>query len=302
MFGFYYHDPRRPDPGDVFGSFLAFLVIVGILFAVTLYLGYIVLLIFLGIGSLIGLIYAIIVYVKSFIDACGTLGCMHGRNKLTSFLVKWWRLLKNTSLNAFKSNLSVAHSALIKAGGYRFLSFRKWMWFIVAPTVLIFGTAMIVFIILVQLLLMLILSLIILFIAMIALAIYVLIGIGYSFWSVIPITILAFSGNNPFGALDFSRYFTFSNYGNFIKQYFSALFRWVKTLWGDSVSLVGSNFAKAGRYVAINPIKYFFYISSLTIMALACVIIGLVVVVLSIVFIPIAIAEIIWALIAKIIK
>jgi len=302
MFGYYYHDPRRPDPGDVFGSFFTFLVIFGILFAVAFYFGSIVLMIFLGIGALIGLIYAVIVYIQSFVDACRSLGGISGRNGLTSILLKWWHLFKNASINAFKSNLSVAHSAIIKAGGYRFLSFKKWMWFIVAPTVLVFGTAMIAFVAFLQLLLLFFILQIVLTIFLAACIIYLVIAIGYAIGKVGHGLINAFSISNPFSSLDFSRYFLFSDLGRFTKEYFSSLIRIVVELWNAGISLISTNFSTAKGYSAFNVIRYFLFITPVAIIPITVLFIALIFIVMPIVYIPLFIAELVWALIVKIIK
>ncbi len=63
----YYY--RKPEPGEVFGSVITFLVIAAIIAAFAFYFGIIVLFVFLGIGAAIGLVYAIIVYAKSFAAA-----------------------------------------------------------------------------------------------------------------------------------------------------------------------------------------------------------------------------------------
>lgn len=302
MFGYYYHDPRRPDPGDVFGSLFTFLAIFGILFAVAFYFGSIVLMIFLGIGALIGLIYAVIVYIQSFIDACKTLGGISGRNGLTSILLKWWHLFKTASINAFKNNLSVAHSAIIKVGGYRFLSFKKWMWFIVAPTVLVFGTAMIALVAFLQLLLLVGVLQIALSIILLACIIYLVIAVGYSIGKVGHGLINAFSISNPFRALDFSRYFLFSDLGRFSRDYFSSLIKIVVEMWNAGISLISTNFSRAKGYSAFNLIRYFLFITPVAIVPITVLFIALMVIIMPIVFIPLFIAELVWVLIVKTIK
>ena len=302
MFGYYYHDPRRPEPGDTFGSLFTFLVIFGVIFAIAFYLGSIVLMIFLAIGALIGLIYAVVAYIQSFVDACRMLGRISGRNSLTSILLKWWHLFKTASVIAFKSNLSVAHSAIIKAGGYRFLSFKKWMWLIVAPTVLVFGTAMIALVAFLQLLLLFFALQIVLVVLLAACIIYLTIAIGYAIGKVGHSLIDAFSINNPFSALDFSRYFLFSDLGRLAKEYFSSLLRIVVELWDAGISLISSNFAAAKGYSAFNLIRYFLFVTPIAIMPITILFIGLIFIVMPILFIVLFIVEFFWAIIAKIIN
>lgn len=302
MFGYYYHDPRRPDPSDVLGSFFTFLVIFGILFAVVFYFSSMILMIFLGIGALIGLIYAMIVYIQSFIDACRTLGGISGRNGFTSILLKWLHLFKTASINAFKNNLSAAHSAIIKAGGYRFLSFKKWMWFIVSPTVLVFGTAMIALVAFIQLLLLVGAFLIVSFIILLVCIIYLVIVVGYSIGKVVHGLINVFLISNPFRTLDFSRYFLFSDLGRFSKEYFSSLIQIVVEMWNAGISLISTNFSTAKGYCAFNLIRYFLFVTPVAIVPITVLFISLIFIVMPIVFIPLFIAELVWALIVKIIK
>lgn len=248
------------------------------------------------------IIYAIIIYIQSFINACKSLGGVSGRNKLTSILLKWWHLFKVASLNALKSNFSVAHSAIIKSGGYRFLSFKKWMWFIVAPTVLIFGTAMIFFVAFLQLLLLFAILYIILTVLIITCVIYLVIAVVYAMGKVGYNLINAFSTNNPLRSFNFTGYFLFSDLGRFAKEYFLSLFRIIADLWSDSISLIGVNFAKISGYSAFNPIRFFYIVTPVAIIPITILFIALLFIIISILFIPAFIAEFLWAIIAKIKK
>ena len=145
---------RRPgyvvSAGDVLGSLLVFLVFAAFFAVIFFYVGYIGLIIFLSIGAVVGLAYSIYVYVKSFVTATKGLGSVTARNAFLTILLKWFTLYKEASRLAFIDNFSIARSAVTKSHGYRILSFRKWMWLMVAPATLIFGTVLIAAVIIIQ--------------------------------------------------------------------------------------------------------------------------------------------------------
>lgn len=306
MFGFYNYNNNynnnRPDPGDVFASFLTFLVILVFIGILAAYFGGIILMIFLGIGALMGLLYAIIVYVQAFVNACKTLSSVSGKNAFTTFLLRWWNLLKNSAIGAFKNNFSIAHNALVQAGGYRFLSFRKWMWFIVAPSVLVFGTAMILFMSLLQLAVMGTLFYFAFIFLLTVFAVLLVVATVFSLIKIVPTSATSFSGANPFSTVKFKRKFKFSDFIAFVKNYYITLAKWVVKVWNEGISLSSAALSNAPTYHPINPVRYFLIVSPLAIMAISILAIAIVFVALSIVFVPIALAQLVWVLICLIIK
>lgn len=304
MFGYYYgyRDPRRPDPGDVFGSVIAILVVICIIAAFAFYFGAIVLLVFLGIGAVIGGAYAIFVYVKAFVNACKTLGYVHGSNGLTSALLRWWHLFKTASVDAFKSNLSVAHSALLRAGNYKLLSFKKWMWFIVAPTVLILGTAMIAFVALAQVFIMLSIIGILLTLLVFALVLVGVISLVFAAIKCFPNYKYAFPYHNPFSAANFCRGFTFYDLGNVCSGYFIALVQLIASVWRDMISFIKTCFSDAKNYALFNPVRYFLFLSPVGTLALNLLCIAVIFIVLTVVFVPLFLAQLVWLPISKLVK
>ena len=106
-----YYVVKEPDAGDIFGSIMAFLVVLFIIFAFAAMIGFYILLIFLGIGVLIGMGYAIYAYIKGFINACKTISGVHGRNGLTSLLLRWFVLFKNASVFVIKDTFAIAKNS-----------------------------------------------------------------------------------------------------------------------------------------------------------------------------------------------
>lgn len=302
MFGYYYRDPRRPDPGDLFGSFMTFLVILFIVIMLAVYFGGIILLIFLGIGVLIGGVCAIIAYINAFVDACKSLGNITGNSPIGTFFKKWWYLFKTSSLTAFKNNFSFAHNALIRAGGHKLLSFKKWMWFIVAPSVIIFGTAMIAVFALLQISLIGFVLYVIISLLLIVASIYFVIGLGYSFWKVGKETAFSFSLSNPFTSINFCRGYKISDFTFFVKNYFSSVIALIANIWKGSIALCSNNIASASGYPAINLVRFFLLFSPISIMFVTVLFIALIAIASIVVFIPLAIAKLFWCLLSLIIK
>ena len=136
---------REPISGsDIFAGLILFLVIAAVLAMMALYIGAFILFIFLGIGVGIAFIYAIVVYIKSFATAIPTMKKVSGSGVISTIFLRYFVLLKETSILTFKDNISIAHSSLIKAHSYRLFSFKKWMWLIVAPSILIIGSGLII--------------------------------------------------------------------------------------------------------------------------------------------------------------
>ncbi|MBQ4099148.1 MAG: hypothetical protein IJC87_03370 [Clostridia bacterium] len=297
-----YYVVKEPDAGDIFGSIMAFLVVLFIIFAFAAMIGFYILLIFLGIGVLIGMGYAIYAYIKGFINACKTISGVHGRNGLTSLLLRWFVLFKNASVFVIKDTFAIAKNSLVKAGAYRFLSFKKWMWLIVAPTVIVCGLSMVIVVALLQVALVLSIAYFILVCLAVIAAIYLLVSTVYAIIKVGAGTFDALGNYNPFSATDFSKYFTFSDIGRFSGEYFRNIFSAIRELWGESISLMTYNFSSAKGYPVINIFRYFFFVSPLMIFVMACIFIALAFIILSVVYVPLLLAELVWALIIKVFR
>ena len=290
------------DPGEAFGSFMTFLVIIGIIIAFAAMISWYILLVFLGIGALLGLGYALVMYVKAFIWAVKSVGSVHKNNAVLSFIARWFFLFKEASKLAFIENLNVAKSAIINARGYRFLSFRKWMWYIVAPSVMIGGTFLILAVIFANLMIAFSLISLILFLIVSFIVVSYLVYLAYALYLSVKNLFSAFAIDNPFGSLDFSRYGRMGILASFPKGYFCSLFSGIKSLWSDAISLMGQNISSSKNYAILNVVKYFLLISPLSILVASIVITVIAFIVLLIAFVPLFIVEFFWALISLFLK
>lgn len=290
---------RYYEPGDIFASIILFLVIGAFLAILAVYVGAIVLFIFLGVGVLIAFVYACIVYVKSLVSAIKTLPPIRRHGTLINFILKWLWVLKTTSVLALKDNLSIAHSAIIKASSYRLLSFKKWMWLLVAPAVLILGTLLIIGLALVQFEIFFIIALICFFLILCLLSICIISFVPFAFYILFKSFL---EGCRTSGIYDFcfSTTATYSQFGVACSAYFKGLGGILKKLWEDCISETKSNIGKASTYAVLNITKYFYLASPIALFLVAIIYSILIAVLGFIAFLALAIANIVWTTIVKI--
>ncbi|MBQ3063414.1 MAG: hypothetical protein IJC99_01245 [Clostridia bacterium] len=297
-----YYVYKRPEPGDILGSILVVLVIVAMLFFIWAYLSAIVLAVFLGIGGVIGLAYTLYVYVKALASACQNLGGSSVSNKFLAFLLGWLKLVGLTSLYAFRENLQVANNAIIKAGGYRFLSFKKWMWLAVAVTVMLIGTVLILFLALVHLGVFLALAYLAFWLVVAALALMLAVSVVYAVINTVR-NFLSATGmhGNIFTSFDFSGSAQFSElFPVYVKGYFGTLWGYITSIFSDNWSQSVTNFQAASGYSLVSFWHYFLLISPIglqIVSAVAAVMLGVFFLVL---FFPLFLANVIWLCISKI--
>ena len=133
-------------------------------------------------------------------------------------------------------------------------------------------------------------------------AIYLLVSLVYALIKVGAGFIECLKNYSPFSALDFSRYFSFSDIGRFSGEYFRNLFLAIGQLWQEAVSLMTYNFSSAKGYPVVNVIRYFLFVSPIAIFLVMSIYIAVVFVVLSVVYVPLLLAELVWALIKVIFR
>lgn len=301
MCAYYVYREERDAGSYLIGLFL-FLIVAAFLVVGLLYVGAIALAIFLGVGALIGFVYAVITYVREFVNALKSVGSITGRNRFTTFLLRWWYLFKTTALNSLKSNLCIAHNEIIRAHNYRFISFRRWMWLIVAPAVLIFGTVMILFVLFLKFSFLLGVSGIVFSVLLLIFGVYFAIALGYAAFKCVKGASAAIVRDNPLKTLNFSKYFLFIDFKKFPKNYFSALIKVVLNVWNLSLALIRTNISLGTGYPKFSLKKYFLFVTPVAIMPITLLLIALIFIVVSIAFIPIFIVKFSWTIIASIIR
>lgn len=294
---------RRSYAGDIFASIIVFLIIAAIFLVIFFYIGYIGLIIFLSIGVAIGLAYAIYIYVKSFITVAKRLHTITARGKVKSFFLKWFVLFKDTTKLAFVDNFSIAKTAITKSHGYKFLSFRKWMWLIVVPATLVFGTILILAIILLQGVLLFAIAFIVAAIVLLLCIIFLLLDFGYAIIATVKNFGSSFAGKgNIFLKIEFTKSSDLKGLGLGIVKYYKVMFSYCKGIWSENYLLSKSNIAMASTYRIISFQRYFLYLSIVSLMLLAAIMNLLLIIGLTIIFLIMLIANILWLPIALIIR
>ena len=96
---------------------------------------------------------------------------------------------------------------------------------------------------------------------------------------------------NPFASFDFSRSAAFADMGRISGGYFKSLFLAAKSVWTDIIYACASNINNAGGYRILSFKKWLLYISSLAMPVMALVISAVIVVALTVAFIPVIIAQ-----------
>lgn len=151
---------RRGSGSSLLGGFLAkifiVLAIIAIILLIAGFISWYILLAFLAVGVLIGLVYAIRSYIRGCITAKRSLISYTSAHtgKLAEIFDKVLYFNIETAKNAFIENKSVASNALSKAKILRVLSFKKWMWLIVALSVIVFGCIIIAGVVVLQFILL----------------------------------------------------------------------------------------------------------------------------------------------------
>lgn len=254
---------EKPSASDIFASLVVTGVIIAIIAMLVIYVGMIVLWIFLGIGGVIGLAYALFVYFRAFFRTIGSMSGYAPRHTgpIGIFLEKLFAFTAAASKAALTDNLMMAGSAVARSNQYRIISFRKWMWLVAALSIFVFGLALIVAVILLQFGLLFSGTALVLALVFGVCVIYLVSALGYG---------AAVSGGFAAGALrneiDLSGYsFTgwagFSDLKNSLSLAFSSYGRMLSSLWRDTLDKSRDNFSE-GLSRGLTDIKKWLYMVS----------------------------------------
>ena len=298
---YYYYE--KPDAGDVFGSIMATLVIVGILLYLAICISFYILMVFCGIGVLIGTVYALVVYLKSFFFVCRRVWYSSaGGNRLLGILTKWLVIIKDTSISAFCENFRTAGKAFSNAGMYRFLSFRKWMWLIVAPTVTVLGTLLILAVIFLHVLFFVFLVQLALSILAAILVFLLAIALVYSVVATVVNYIRSIqSRGSLIGAWEFSRSSTFGEiFPVYSVQHFQTLFGRVIDVFSNGWSQGVTNFTSIGGYGYVSFWRYFLLASPVGLLITAALFAVVYTPIALVLYLPMLLVNTLWVCIAKI--
>ncbi len=285
--------------GNILSSILVTIIILIFVSAIFSSIGLMVLSVFLAVGVGIAAIYALIVYVKSFVVAVRELsGCeIHS---FWALLKRWVTIILVASKYSFKENMSVASNALAKSGQYRLLSPKRWMWFMVAVAVVVLGTAIVIGVIGLQIMIFLFFAQIIVGALLAYFTIAFLFACFYSvFWSV-KNTKKDYIGE--MFAFDFTASVELSQFSYAAKQYYIGLWNMIFDIFNENLEIGKSNKSYASNYKIYQP-QYVFLFSTLLALPLISILWAIILAVIStLCYVPIVIANLIWLVIAKVMR
>ena len=134
-----YYVVREQSDAERFGGCMTFLVIAAIIIGVLIYFAAYVLLAFLALGLLLGCLYCLIVYAKAMYEAIQDIryNPPQAANTMLTFIKGYWIFFFGVTRHSIIEAASVAQNSFYKFLNYRFLSFQKWMWLVVAGTILV---------------------------------------------------------------------------------------------------------------------------------------------------------------------
>lgn len=289
---------EKPSMADIIGSILVVLIIAFIVGMFAAYVGLIVLFVFLGIGGAIGLVYALFVYIRAFINTLRNMGAYAPRSTgaVTGVIEKCFVLASKTASTAFFDNISVASSALTRSHAYRLLSFRKWMWLVAALSVIVIGLALIIFFILLQLFIVLMIAAFILEVFLAVCALYFVAACGYAIFFVAKFMVGGIGSANPFPAFAFRRGATFGDMGHTFIDYFASLGNAVRGMWSETMTLARDNVNDALSKPLLSLSKWLQIVSPAPLVLFAAIATALMCIVFTLIFIFAYIAQFFWTL------
>ena len=122
-----------------------------------------------------------------------------------------------------------------------------------------------------------------------------MISLGYSLYVIWGKFRDSFLANNPFGQISLGKGFNFRFFKVFCKNYFLLIGRTVKVVWNEGQSLIRAKLARARELTILNFKKYFFLTAPVGIILAVFLYVGLFVAILSAIFVPLVLIELVWA-------
>lgn len=298
----YYY--REPTLAERYGGCLGFLVILGILIAVAAVFGFYVLLFFLGVGLFIGLVFSLSIYIRSLINAIRQLAASPpvASNAPFAILKGWVMLFVGVTKNSIGETIQVVQNNFQKFLAYPIISFQKWMWLTVTVAVAVCEVIFIIAISLLQVGICVSLAFIIACLVGAALLICIVAALGYT----AVIAIMNMVKNIPLylrmDHCNFSSASCYRDLGAAWGLMFHSSKGYISAIWEDTSLSVRNFFALSGASGFLSPLKYFYLATSLTVI-LCCGIFNILFLILySIAFILVWIANALWTTVVTVFR
>ena len=266
--GYYYYD--RDDNAGCFG-FLAVAIIIGIL---AIYIGAYILALFLGLGLAIGLVFSLIIYVRSFIDATRQLrGSWTGAsNSVLAVIKAVTELLYRVTVNSITETMTVVSNSFTKFLNCRVLSFQKWMWLTVVITVSVCEVIFVGCVILLEVSIALAILYIVFMVIMAVLFIELVVATVYDGVLIISDLAKNVSMYQRMDHFDFSYYATYSTLIGAWKNLIDGKREYVRSTYRDMFSRTVYLWAMSRAYKIVSIRKWFYIAASLVMCLLSHVI------------------------------
>lgn len=254
-----YYVVKKRDPGEIFGTIVAALVVIALIVVLAIYIGLIFLMILGFIAAGIGSIYALILYIIALKDNLKTVNTRP--NNLKDFYYVWHQLIVATSKDAFRLNLNHSANIASRSRLMRKINPVKYVCLFLSLFIIVLGFACIILIGLFQYFIMIfiILGLAFLFVSMIFIS--ALVSLFISFGYGIKYLSKAYHCYHMHSALAPSTYSHFRNLGSNIGSYWRNFVDTVKDMAADMKSHASQQWANVPRYAIYSPVKYYYVAS-----------------------------------------
>ena len=297
---FYYAPPPRDRDGGCF-AFLAIAIVIGIIVAV---IGWYILLFFLGLGLVVGCVFALIIYIRALVAAIREMAISppHASNKLLTVLKGYGVLLLKVIANSFRETMTVVSNSFTKFLNHRVLSFQKWMWLTVVVTVavceVIFLFAMVMF----QFALVSAILALIFYVIVAVLIINMVASLGYTAVLAVSDLIKNIGIHQRMGYFTFSSVSTFSAWLSAPRLLMASEKDVFRSMIEDVSLRAHTCMAYSGAHRLVSVQKWFYLTCALAIWIISAVVSLAFTVFYLIAFLAVWIANLIWAAIAALLR
>ena len=297
----------RPQPvyynndnnGGCFG-FLAIFIVIAIL---AIAIGYYILLFFIGLGLLVGGVFALVIYIRALSDAIKMMAARGiGSNKLMGVIGAILKLMLDVTVCSVRETMTVVSNCFNKFLNYRVLSFQKWMWLTVTLTVMACEVIFVVWVTMFELALIAAIITLILHVIAIILAGCTLVALCYT-------AVLAFKdmiGNIAnYTRMDHFVFSSASSYGALVRSFlslFRAQWNYIKGECSDTAARAQGFFALSGINKIFSFQKWFYIAAGITVALVALTYSLIHLVLYTVAFLCVWIANLFWTTGATIVR
>lgn len=295
---FFFRRNRYYDDAEIFANIMVFLVVFVLLGVFIFYFALIVLSIFLAIGAVIGGIYAVIGVISVLPQVITDVKAKSYRGGRTAvFFKKFLYFFVSIAKFSIVELIRRAKKILVKFSARRFLSFTKWMYLMLAISIIVFGIAILASVwgFCAALLLAVIFAVLSLFgmlvaaLCIVALAMNAVVAAEGLFVCVgkcfIP-TCCRFSGKPPL-----------SEIGKIPGRYCRQTGDFARTVWRGCGNVIADLERRAGQHIIIHPYMMFILALKITYYVFVPVVIAAGILLISAAFIVVYLINTIWILI-----